>query len=126
MKIVCLVFARHKNYTIFSELSQCDFALFSELNIITEVIIIHREIKEVCKIRKIPIYKLEEDLGFSKGYISKLTTSNPSVNNAIKIANYLEVPLEQLIVAELKEGSNLCQSLKLQKKNKKTIQQGLT
>lgn len=29
-------------------------------------------VKAICKERKIPVYKLEKDLGFSNGYISQL------------------------------------------------------
>lgn len=29
-------------------------------------------VKNICKSRKIPIYRLEKDLGYSNGYISQL------------------------------------------------------
>lgn len=57
----------------------------------------YENIKEICKDKKIPMSKVEKDLGFGKGYISKLATSSPSVSNATKIAEYLNVPLEKLI-----------------------------
>lgn len=55
------------------------------------------KIKGICKKRKIAISKLEEDLGFTKGYIYKLEKSSPSVDNAKKIADYLNVPIDKLV-----------------------------
>lgn len=57
----------------------------------------YENIKRICNDKKIPMSKVEKDLGFGKGYISKLVTSSPSVNNAVKIAEYLNVPLKELI-----------------------------
>lgn len=57
----------------------------------------YQKIKELCKERKISINKLEQDLGFSKGYVCKLNNSSPSVENVKKIANYLKVDIGKLI-----------------------------
>ncbi len=57
-------------------------------------------VKRLCKAKKIPIYKLEKDLGFSNGYISQLRKGVFPSDRLIQIANYLEVPLETLLGAE--------------------------
>lgn len=57
----------------------------------------HKKIKELCKEKKISINQMEQDLGFSKGYISKLDNSIPSVTNAKKIADYLNVSINDLM-----------------------------
>jgi transcriptional regulator with XRE-family HTH domain len=41
--------------------------------------------------------KLEEDLGFGKGYISKLGTSKPNANKLKQIADYFHVSLDFLL-----------------------------
>lgn len=57
----------------------------------------HSKIKAICKKKKIKICQLESDLGFAKGYISKLNKSSPSVDNAMKIARYLGVDINELV-----------------------------
>lgn len=57
----------------------------------------YEKIKEICKQKNISINKLEQDLGFAKGYMSKLNVSSPSLNNAKKIADYLEIGIDELI-----------------------------
>lgn len=59
--------------------------------------ILVEKIKKICKERKVPISRLEEDLGFTKGYIYKLEKSSPSVDNAKKIADYLKIPINKLV-----------------------------
>lgn len=57
----------------------------------------HSKIKSLCKEKGISINKLEKDLGFSKGYVSKLNASSPSVDKVRKIAEYLKVEIKDLI-----------------------------
>lgn len=56
----------------------------------------HKKIKAICKKKNISICQLEKDLGFAKGYISKLSKSSPSIDNAMKIARYLDVDVNEL------------------------------
>ena len=48
--------------------------------------------------------KLETDLEFGKGYISKLGKSTPNVTKLRKIADYFGVSLDYLIYYELPDG----------------------
>ena len=48
-------------------------------------------VKELCKERKIPISKLEKDLGFSNGYIGQLRKGVFPSDRLILIADYLKV-----------------------------------
>lgn len=54
-------------------------------------------IKELCLKSGISMNKLEEELGFGKGYISKLGSSNPNTSKLQKIADYFSVSLDFLM-----------------------------
>lgn len=66
-------------------------------------------IKELCKIRKISVNKLEMDLGFAKGYVSKLDKSTPNSAKLQSIAEYFNVSLDFLMNG--KEPDNSTSSL---------------
>lgn len=54
-------------------------------------------LKAICKERKIPISRLEKDLGFGNGYISQLKKGTFPYDRAVKIAEYLGITVEYLI-----------------------------
>lgn len=56
-----------------------------------------RRIQALCKEKNVTSQQLEVDLGFGKGYISKLNTSTPNASKIQQIADYLEVPLDFLL-----------------------------
>ena len=53
-------------------------------------------VKKLCKERKIPVYKLEAELGFSNGYIRGLTRGSFPDDRLKKIADFFDLPLEYL------------------------------
>ena len=53
-------------------------------------------IKSVCKERKIPVSRLEKELGFGNGYISQLKKGTMPYERLIQVANYLNVSAEFL------------------------------
>ena len=57
-------------------------------------------VKSICKERKIPISKIERDLGFSNGYIGQLRKGTFPANRLSEIAKYLSVPIEYLMSGE--------------------------
>ncbi len=57
-------------------------------------------IKSICKERKIPISKLEKDLGFSNGYIGQLKRGTMPADRLAKVARYLNVSEEYLLSGE--------------------------
>ena len=57
-------------------------------------------VKLICKERKIPISKLESDLGFSNGYIGQLRKGIFPADRLAKIASYLEVTIDYLLTGE--------------------------
>lgn len=61
-------------------------------------------VKTLCKERKIPISKLERDLGFANGYISQLRKGVFPSDRLKDIATYFNVSLEYLMTGEEKEG----------------------
>ena len=54
-------------------------------------------IKQLCSERKISMNRLEDELEFGKGYISKLGTSTPNTSNIKKIADYFGVSVDYLM-----------------------------
>lgn len=54
-------------------------------------------IKKLCKDNSISVNKLEGDLAFAKGYISKLDKSTPNSAKLQKIADYFGVSLDYLM-----------------------------
>lgn len=54
-------------------------------------------VKALCKERKIPISKLEKDLGFSNGYIGQLRKGVFPSDRLIAIASYLGVSPEYIM-----------------------------
>lgn len=57
-------------------------------------------VKAICKERKIPVYKLEKDLGFSNGYISQLKKGSLPDDRLERVADYLDVSVAYLMSGE--------------------------
>lgn len=57
-------------------------------------------IKELCKRDGISLNKLEIELGFAKGYISKLDKSTPNSSKLQKIADHFNVSLDYLMTGK--------------------------
>lgn len=57
-------------------------------------------VKELCKENRIPISKLEKDLGFANGYIGQLKKGTLPAERALKIAKYFGVSLKDIISEE--------------------------
>lgn len=54
-------------------------------------------IRELCKNHNITPTKLEEDLGFSQGLISRWKDKNPTLDRIIDIADYFHVTVDEVI-----------------------------
>ena len=54
-------------------------------------------IKKICKERKIPISRLERELGYGNGYINQLRKGTIPSDRAVEIANYLQINLQYLL-----------------------------
>lgn len=57
-------------------------------------------VKSICKERKIPISKLENDCKFSNGYISQLRKGTFPDDRLRIIANYLDVSVDYLMTGK--------------------------
>lgn len=57
-------------------------------------------IKTICKERKIPISKLEKDLGFANAYISQLRKGVLPTERLLAVAQYLSVSPDYLLNGE--------------------------
>lgn len=54
------------------------------------------KVKALCKERKIPISRLEKELGYANGYIGQLRKGTFPNDRLVEIANYLNVPTAYL------------------------------
>lgn len=59
-------------------------------------------VKTLCKDRRIPIYKLERDCGFSNGYISQLRKGTFPSDRLYRIADYLNVSPSYILTGKEK------------------------
>ena len=57
-------------------------------------------IKDLCAKNNISMNKVEDELGFGKGYISKLGNSSPNTSKLQQIADYFHVTLDYLMTGE--------------------------
>ena len=64
-------------------------------------------VKQLCKERKIPISKLEKDLGYSNGYISQLRKGVFPSDRLSDIANYLGVKTDFIMFGDEANGVEL-------------------
>lgn len=60
-------------------------------------------IKMICKQRKMPLSRVEKDLGFANGYIGQLKKGTMPAERLASIAEYLGVPQNLLLYGEEKE-----------------------
>lgn len=58
---------------------------------------LYERIKCISEEKALSIYKIERDLEFSNGTISKWNKSMPSAKNLKKVADYLGVGMEELL-----------------------------
>lgn len=61
-------------------------------------------VKKICKERKIPISRLERDLGFSNGYIGQLRKGVFPSDRLTLIADYLNVSFDFLMTGNDENG----------------------
>lgn len=58
---------------------------------------VYENIMEICKMRKIPISRLERSAGVSNGVIGHWRFGTPRLSNLMKVAKALDVPVETLL-----------------------------
>lgn len=58
---------------------------------------LYNKIKEVAKTKSLSIYRIERDLDFSNGSLRKWNNSTPSATSLKKVADYLNVTLDELL-----------------------------
>lgn len=54
-------------------------------------------VRKLCKERKIPVYRLEKDLGYANGYINQLRKGVFPADRLLEIANYFSVSVDFLM-----------------------------
>lgn len=73
------------------------FAIFSEKAKECDTMTLKDRIKELCNKKGVSMNKVEIDLGFGTGYISKLKESNSNSGKLQKIADYFGVSVDYLM-----------------------------
>ena len=63
-------------------------------------------IKELCVKKGISVNKLETDLGFGTGYVSKLDKSTPNTKKIKSIADYFNVSVDYLMTGKTNKFSS--------------------
>lgn len=58
------------------------------------------KVKELCRLNRIPLYKLERELGFSNGYIGQLKKGTIPADRLQKIADYFGVTIGYFLGTE--------------------------
>lgn len=54
-------------------------------------------IKQLCKEKKVPVSKMEQELGLGKNTVSCWDKSIPSVDKVVKVARYFSVSVDYLV-----------------------------
>ena len=65
---------------------------------------IYEKVKKLCKQKKVSIYRLEKDLGFSASTIVKWKKSIPAADKLKAVADYLHVSIEELLEDDQEKG----------------------
>ena len=58
---------------------------------------LYDNVKAICDEKKISVGKMEKDLEFSNGSVCKWNENEPGVRKVQKVADYLGVPIEELL-----------------------------
>lgn len=100
-------------FAIFSEPLTTLYAIYSECQGVflrffqnyerTHVMTLRERIRELCNKNNISMNQLEKELGFGKGYLSKLDKSKPNASKLQSIADYFHVSLDYLISGEMEK-----------------------
>ena len=80
-------------------------------------------IKALCKLHGISMNKLEDVLGFGKGYISKLGNSTPNTAKIKLIADYFNVSVDYLMTGEESAEETSNQGYYIDEETAKTAQE---
>lgn len=64
-------------------------------------------VRDLCRERKIPISKLEKDLGYGNGYFNVKKQTKLPYNRAVEIAEYLSVSPELILTGEEKTPTEI-------------------
>lgn len=73
------------------------------------------KIRSILKERKIPVSRLEKELGFSNGYIGQLRKGSMPADRLAKVAAYFNVPVETLLSDEAQKEKPAPDGSELQK-----------
>ena len=67
---------------------------------------IREKISKLCQNNNITVQKLEKDLNFGGGTISKWNTSSPKLDNLVKVCDYFHVSIDWLLDRDINKNYN--------------------
>lgn len=67
---------------------------------------IREKISKLCQKNNITVQKLEKDLNFGGGTISKWNTSSPKLDNLVKVCDYFHVSIDWLLDRDINKNYN--------------------
>lgn len=62
-------------------------------------------VRDICRQRKIPVSKLEQDCGFSNGYLNPKKLTKLPYDRALLIAEYLGVSADRILTGKENENA---------------------
>lgn len=77
---------------------------------------IRERVKKLCEDNDISVNKFEQELGFSKGYISKLDNSTPNSRFIKKMADYFGVTTDYILYGNVSEVMNATEFSEVEKR----------
>ena len=67
---------------------------------------LYENIKKLAELRGITISAMEKDLGFARSSIQKFNSSSPNIEKIKKIAEYLDVSIDDIIYGTVTEDGH--------------------
>lgn len=59
--------------------------------------LLYDNVKKICESQGISVSELERRLGFPRSYVCKWNENEPGIRKVQKVANFLGVPIEELL-----------------------------
>ena len=89
--------------------------MISNNDVITDIIGLHNNIQYLIKIQHLKVNEVENAIGVSIGYLSRMKNKDMPVSKVISLADYFEVTLDDLVYGTYDETYIMDQIAALQK-----------
>ena len=83
-------------------MSRRNFGTYSDFR--SDIMTIKERVQKLVKTQGTTSQKIEHDLGFASGYISKLDKTNPTSDKLLALADYLDVSVDYILGHDLENN----------------------